>query len=71
MDLLRFDDITHGPVYADGRGAFCLIGDGATTKVSITYFGGTMQGLVVAGDVDEVAMSIETAIPEARIHRIG
>jgi hypothetical protein len=70
MDLLRFEDKRSGPIYVDGRSIFFLARDGDDTNVGVVIGGFTGKDLIVSGDVDEVAASIERAVPGARIHRI-
>lgn len=72
MDLLRFDDKDIGPVYIDGRALFLLTrsSEGDATRLGVVFTGQIAKDYDLAGDVDEVAASIERAVPGARIHRI-
>jgi hypothetical protein len=74
MDLLRFEDKDVGPIYIDGRCLFLMGADphaGENTKITAHTPYGAIAALDIVGDVDEVAQSIERAVPGARIHRIG
>lgn len=70
MDLLRFDDITQGPIYVDSRALFVLLNDGlGCTSIAVTT-GRTTETITVGGDVDELTQTMERVVPGLRIHRI-
>lgn len=70
MDLLRFEDKLIGPIYVDGRSILFIARDGDDTNIGVVIGGFIGKDVIVSGDVDEVAASIERAVPGARIHRI-
>lgn len=69
MDLLRFEDKHHGPVYVDSRALMIIARNGEDTNVGVKL-GDHGVDLTLAGDPDEIAQAIERAVPGARVHRI-